>query len=269
MTGKTESSKLRTSNTHREANISMRRAAHFIGLGYVATMAVLIPLGLLLTRTFETTSLVKWDESAVRYFSDHRTPTQTQWSTFWSRSGDAPTIIAIAVFVGFILAIGRNWHELIWLAVIVPTELAFFLTISYAVDRPRPDVAHVGSVPSTGSFPSGHVAVTVVLYGTLAMILAAHVPSRASRTVSILSWSWTVTAACFVGWARMYRGMHHPLDVGAGAVLGCAVFYVGFRLFSPSEPHVRSGTTSTQPLLATDPALRNTLPKENSHEATN
>ena len=215
--------------------LTLRSVAQVIGVGYLASMGVLIAVGFLLTRPLKTSGIVRWDERVVQYFADHRTQSLTELSAFWSRSADAPSIIAIALVVGIVLAIRRHWREVIWLAVIVPTELGFFLTVSYAVGRSRPDVVHLGSVPSTGSFPSGHVAVTIVLYGTIAMILSRHSHSSiVVRVLALISWAWTLIAASFVGWARMYRGMHHPFDVAAGALLGCAVLYVGVCAFTRS-----------------------------------
>ena len=33
-------------------------------------------------------------------------------------------------------------------------------------------------------------------------------------------WALAVAIPCYVGMSRMYRGMHHPLDVLGGALLG-------------------------------------------------
>ena len=254
-------------NFRLEPLVTVRSAVRVIATGYVASMAVLVAAGLLLTRTLKTSGLVRWDERVIGYFADHRTPSQTQLSAFWSRSADAPSIVAVALLAGIVLAIGRNWREVIWLAVIVPTELAFFLTVSYAVDRTRPDVVHLGSVPSTGSFPSGHVAVTIVLYGTIAMILAAHLRSQTvSRVVGFFTGAWTIIAAASVGWARMYRGMHHPLDVAAGALLGCAVLYLGLRAFQGSTKHMQPRPNTPIPAVVSNPEAFRT--KGEIHEAT-
>lgn len=230
--------------------VSIGSAAKVIVAGYIASMAVLVTAGFVLTRTLKKSGIVRWDESVVQYFADHRTPSLTHLSAFWSRSADAPSIIVIAVVVGIVLALRRNWREIAWIAVIVPTELLFFLTVSYAVGRKRPDVEHLGSVPSTGSFPSGHVAVTIVLYGTIALIISAHLRARspkARRAVAIIGSGWTLIAASFVGWARIYRGMHHPLDVAAGTILGCAVLYVGFFAFQRSTKYAQFPSNTLRP----------------------
>lgn len=193
---------------------------------YVLTSVVLVGIGFLIVHPLRNSGLVRWDAGAVRWFANHRTSGLTRLSAFWSKSGDAPTIVAVGVVVAIILAVRRHWHEIAVLGMILAVELGTFLTISYAVGRKRPTVVHLGSVPSTGSFPSGHIAATIVLYGFVVLLLHRFaVPSFLQAIASV----WAVVAAASVGWARMYRGMHHPLDVAAGAVMGIAVL-VGFAL---------------------------------------
>jgi undecaprenyl-diphosphatase len=96
-------------------------------------------------------------------------------------------------------------------------ELTVFLSVSTIVGRERPDVQTLGSVPSTSSFPSGHVAAAVVLYGGLVLIAASLRPSRAVSRVGVV---FATIAVVFVASARVYEGVHHPTDVIGGAVLG-------------------------------------------------
>jgi undecaprenyl-diphosphatase len=81
-----------------------------------------------------------------------------------------------------------------------------------AVDRERPFVRDptvhlVGPTPSGGSFPSGHAASAVAgAYG-----LAFVWPRR--RTL-------LGTLAGGIALSRIYLGVHYPIDVAAGALLG-------------------------------------------------
>ena len=207
--------------------------ARAVAVGYVAISAVLIGAGLLIGGALARTRLVSWDERTVGWFAAHRTHNLNTISLLWSRLADAPQIVAVGFVVALVLAVGRHWRQVALLAAILAVELGTFLTISYTVSRKRPNVAHLGSVPSTGSFPSGHIAATIVLYGFITVLLWQF---AAPRVVQIIAATWTVVAALAVGWARMYRGMHHPLDVLAGAVMGIGVVIVFIVAARPGAP---------------------------------
>ena len=217
---------------HDEGHPTAVSVARMIGLGYATTAAILIALGFMLTKGLDGSAIERWDRRVVVDFASHRTSSQTRLSAFWSKSADAPLIAGVALLIMIMLAIGRHWRQIAWVAVVLATELAIFLTVSYVVGRMRPDVVHLGSVPSTGSFPSGHIAVTVALYGTVVTLIRLH---ASTRLASMLALVWMVVAAVFVGWARMYRGMHHPLDVSAGAALGLVVWWFCARAFTPHK----------------------------------
>ena len=102
-------------------------------------------------------------------------------------------------------------------------ELSAFLAVNALVDRNRPDVPRMGSTPSTGSFPSGHTAATLVLYGAIALFGSETGRAWVGRA---LAWVAAATVPLVVGFARVYRGFHHPTDVLFGYVLGCAVLVV-------------------------------------------
>ena len=212
-----------SSESARDSSWSWRTFGARVAVGYAVISAVMIAVGLLIVHPLAGSGVVHWDESVVRWFADHRTARLTSLSAFWSKSADAPSIVAVGLFLAVVLSLRRRWHEVIVLAAILAVELGTFLTISYAVGRTRPTVAHLGSVPSTGSFPSGHIAATIVLYGFVVVLLHRFtVPAPIQAIVAV----WKIVAAISVGWARMYRGMHHPLDLMAGALMGTALVAV-------------------------------------------
>ena len=121
-----------------------------------------------------------------------------------------------------VVAHGHRHH-----ACLLPTglvvELGAFLTVSAIIGRERPDVTPLGSVPSTSSFPSGHVAAGVVLYGGLVVIAASITGSKAVARAAAVP---AVITVAYVASARVYEGVHHPTDLIGGAMLGGGALFV-------------------------------------------
>jgi membrane-associated phospholipid phosphatase len=108
------------------------------------------------------------------------------------------------------------------------------------VTRGRPvDHAVTGNdaAPPTSSFPSGHTAAATTLYGGLAVIART-----AARTgwLRLLATALAVLVPAAVGISRLYRGMHNPTDVLAGALLAIVWLTVaGTLVLHSSRRHVR------------------------------
>ena len=87
----------------------------------------------------------------------------------------------------------------------------------------RPRVHRLENLPVNASYPSGHTAASIAVYGGLVLLLTSRIKNTAFR---ILAWSVAVAIPIYVGMARMYRGMHHPLDVIGGALVGIGALCV-------------------------------------------
>ena len=72
--------------------------------------------------------------------------------------GSTFVVIAIAVLVGIVLAFGRHWLAIGFLAAGLLIEVGAFLAAAFAVSRPRPAVPQLDVAPPTSSFPSVRVA---------------------------------------------------------------------------------------------------------------
>ncbi|MET8630139.1 phosphatase PAP2 family protein [Kitasatospora sp. NPDC004669] len=112
------------------------------------------------------------------------------------------------------------------------------LGLMYAFERPRPPRTNWAADASGYSFPSGHSFTSTVCAGLLAMaVVRAH--QAAARTAVV----GAVLFAALVGLSRIYLGVHWPLDVLGGWLLGCAWLAVGTAVV----PLTQRATTSTSP----------------------
>src|SRR5262249_50788546 len=140
-----------------------------------------------------------------------------------SRMAETEPVVAGAVVVSVVLAVQRRWRDMVVVPLGLALELAVFITVNEVVRRPRPEVVKLGSEPTTYSFPSGHIAAPFVLWAGIVWLF---VPRTAPALVRRARWLLPVSMAFLVGWSRVYRGMHHLIDVGAGALVGVGVFVV-------------------------------------------
>lgn len=201
------------------------RIAEVVGGAYVLLTLTFLLSGLLVVEVVIGSALGDLDVAATRWLARNRIAPVDTATAVLSNLGDTFTVIGVTVGAGTVLLAARLWRQVTVLAVGLPLELAVFLSTTYVVERRRPVIEPLDAVPATASFPSGHMAASIVLYGGLAVIVCSlGTSSTAHRAV----WTVAVVLAVGVGFSRVYRGLHHPIDVLAGALLGvgCLVIAV-------------------------------------------
>jgi len=186
--------------------------------GAVALWALLFLIGLLVTKVLAPGQAPSADSKVDVWFAAHRTGFWDPLSAFGSRLADTTTAIAVTIVVVLLLRwrLGR-WYES-WIVVAAITgELLVFLAVTATVNRPRPAVVLMDAAPPTSSFPSGHTAASVALYGAIAVLLLwVYRRGPAARVAAVVLCCVPVV----VGLSRLYRGMHYPSDVLVGALGG-------------------------------------------------
>ena len=153
----------------------------------------------------------------VDWIADHRTGIVDTAATIGSTLTDTWTVIGVLVgSVTLLIAIGHSRCAGLML-VGVGLELTVFLVVGAVIDRARPAAESLHSTPSTPSFPSGHVAMAVVLYGSLVLVARLIAPpGRVTRGL----WFAPFLVVVIVASSRIYEGVHYPTDVAVGALLG-------------------------------------------------
>jgi undecaprenyl-diphosphatase len=166
--------------------------------------------------------LLEWDTAARDWLTTHHHPVADAvmvGASVIGRAGAVWIVIALAA-----VALDRRRLRAAT-AVLAAIGLAFVMTdlvVKPLVGRARPFESSVTTrvidrLPVTASFPSGHAATAVA--GAVSL-------SRLWPTARVALWA----LAALVALSRIYVGVHYPLDVMGGAVLGAACAWVAARV---------------------------------------
>jgi membrane-associated phospholipid phosphatase len=194
----------------------------FVGLVvlcYALLAATTIAVGLFFTEVVLSPGLDSADEDVVKRIVEHRTSARNDLSFFGSEVSGGIVIPILVALVALGFAIRRRWRLAGFVIAAIVLEAATYRATVFFVDRERPDVPRLEQLPLDASFPSGHIAASIAVYAGLALLLTSRVKSPYVR---VIAWTLALAVPVVVGVSRMYRGMHHPLDLAAGILIGIA-----------------------------------------------
>ena len=171
-------------------------------------LASVLGIGWLLTHSLEST-VDPWDDDVARWFASERTGYLNDVADVGTFFGETLVGVAVAAVVG---GAASMWRRSLRPALFFALALAgiggfyWFGTELITRDRPPVRILDPGLVPND-SFPSGHVATALTVFGGTALLVSWLAP-RARP------WIWLLLLfPTFVALARLYQGAHHPTDV--------------------------------------------------------
>jgi undecaprenyl-diphosphatase len=193
-------------------------------LRWLATLAGGFALSAFLTAAVTLVSkanepaLRAWDEKVIRLVE--RGPVSFSNAILLESFGNLSYLVPVTVAAAVVAA---RWRRPL---------LALTFPLAYVLQRPlvligwwlwnrrRPEMIAGGiAAPPLHSFPSGHVALMLSVYGLLAWLWIRASRSPAERTLVVILLAVLLLT---VGWARVRLGAHWPSDVLAGYVIGLA-----------------------------------------------
>ena len=146
---------------------------------------------------------------------EFRAPMMTRAMTLLTYTANWQFITGVCLIL-LILPWTRRFPGLILSASPLFSTLLYKL-IKEILQRPRPEEAlhliHQGGF----SFPSGHAMTGLVFYGLVLYFFLSSIKNSSTRRVLL---SVGVVYIFFIGFSRIYLGVHYPSDVLAGWCLG-------------------------------------------------
>lgn len=194
--------------------------------GFLVLAAASILLALLVVHVLINGSglgLAGTDESFNETLANHRNGTLTTFSEVGSQVGGAPVLPILVGLIALACAALRRWRIAAFAVFVLLVESATYRITTIVVPRDRPSVHRLEDLPVDASYPSGHTAASVAVYSGLVLLLSTRFTSSLSKA---LAWTGAILLTTFVAFSRMYRGMHHPLDVAGGVLVGIGAILV-------------------------------------------
>ena len=142
---------------------------------------------------------------------------------FWARYtwlGSWQWLTVLTAVVVVYCAIRRRWLTLLtWLFAGAGIGL-WIAGLKHWVERPRPEIM---LIQETGwSFPSGHSAGSLAVYGVLAWSIHLWARNRGNPWLGVLAWLAALGLTASIGFSRVILSAHFASDVLAGWLLGLA-----------------------------------------------
>ena len=194
--------------------------------GFLLLAAASIALALIVVHVLLPSGglgLESTDESFNDTLAENRTGTLTTIAEIGSQVGGAPVLPIIVGIVAIVAAFKRRWLIAGFAAFVLAVESATYRVTSIAVPRDRPTVHRLENLEVDASYPSGHTAASIAVYSGLVLLLTTRFTSSLKKA---LAWTAAILLTTFVALSRMYEGMHHPLDVAGGVLVGIGAILV-------------------------------------------
>ncbi len=179
-----------------------------LAAGFFASAGIILFV-VLAQRIVGQTGLTRFDLALTLALHQHGTAGLTRWLLRITLLGSSFTVTVVGIATGLLLLFERqNYLLAVWVAGLAGGGLLNQL-LKWIFQRARPEFA---ATYRSWSFPSGHAMVSLITYGLLAYLITLAFSRQVAR--------WVVPALAllvlFIGFSRVYLGVHYFSDVVAG-----------------------------------------------------
>jgi membrane-associated phospholipid phosphatase len=193
-------------------------------LGFATIALVSIGLGFLVTHVLEHVwGIGAANERFEVWLAGHRTSSRTEASWIGSTIAGGLVLPLLVGAIAVVCAFFRKWRLGAFVVFALAVESGTYRATTLVIHSHRPRVVRLEHLPVNASYPSGHTAASLAVYGGLVLLLTSRFTNGVFRG---FAWATALAIVAFVATSRMYRGMHHPLDVAGGVLVGIAALIV-------------------------------------------
>ncbi|MGX6978472.1 phosphatase PAP2 family protein [Vagococcus elongatus] len=206
----------------------MKHSNKALLMQFYASSALVIFMLIGYTAKFYEELLLAIDLPIITFIADHRSRVLTSIFTWLTKFGNGVTVIFLLLVVVAFLWQRKKKVESAWLLANCGISASVNFLIKFLFERPRPSVKHL--VPATHfSFPSGHAMISIMLYGTMIIILAPYVRVNVFAKMAQVILALLIV---LIGISRIYLGVHYPSDIIAGYLLALSWLGLSYPVFA-------------------------------------
>lgn len=155
-------------------------------------------------------------------------PSLNQFFIWYTKLANPLTVAAFAVIAAGAMALKKHYIEALWLLINTAFTAGILNSlIKLFFMRERPTLEHL-VVEHSYSFPSGHSTGSMLLYGTIIMLLPVFIKKKSLyRPLQFL----LGIGILFIGISRIYLGVHFPSDILGGFCFGLSWLLFTYPLY--------------------------------------
>ncbi|NLX10622.1 MAG: phosphatase PAP2 family protein [Chloroflexi bacterium] len=212
-------------------------------IGTLIGALLLIALGVILDRAFDSGPLAEFDQELTTDFYDSAEPDRTDIFRTLTRLGNE-ALYVIGVAGGLYLIWRRRArHFALWTIALVGGQIVkTALKLIFA--RPRPIFESPLAVEDSFAFPSGHAMMSIIAYGLIVYLLWKALRSPAARGLLVAG---MVLLVGLIGLSRLILAVHYFSDVVGGWLLGGLWLLFCIWLVNALTRRFRRGTSDPPP----------------------
>jgi membrane-associated phospholipid phosphatase len=167
--------------------------------------------------------VVRLDARVARWVAANM-PSAAEWTArVFSGLGSLVCLSLLAAAAVLVCGVRRRWLDAILVAAALIVSQFLVEGLKDAFERPRPTEGSPIPLPDSFSFPSGHAANAVAVFGMIALVLPDQLPGRRRAVLSLVA----LALAFCVGASRVVLNVHYVSDVAAGFCVGLAILSAG------------------------------------------
>ena len=189
-------------------------------IDYIVFVSLIVIFSALTCLVVFCPQIAEYEYKIIKHVQDFMSFSSVYIPRFLSGFGYKPLVAITFLIASGIIALKRDYITLICFGTMSYSVFHISELVKNLIGRPRPPVDLQILLHTNPSFPSGHSLVNACVFTFVIYLVAKYVQNKALKiTLITLCVLWVL----FIGFSRIWLGVHHPTDVLAGYTFG--VFY--------------------------------------------